>query len=853
MELINLKVILLTLSFGLLINGYTVSISTRRENFEGKPIIFETKCVDSCDNIIGFRYECPKGYGTSVIDDEALVVENTTYDFYGKNSINVYSLIPKIIEITFQNSSKLNYPIQASTINPMILDIPPPSTIGGNYIIGKTMYMQMVDQLFIENLGSKSIVKFDINKFDYSKVSITFPAGAGKYSILLENQKLISGSYQPPTIQSITQIQPNIIIQGNNFFNSPLDSITNIHIGNQLLSNKQIVSIDHNKIVLNYPNNFSFKSDLKLSIQGQETNSTFEIKPIITDINSVPYKGGVVTIKGQYLNTISKDGWKASVIIKIQDYVCSNPRNPPNDKNFQIILCDMPKSERDIINLPVSIEIDSIKNENPIYFTYGIPQIYSHSQNKTRISITGENLDGNVKFYFNNQEVSPFGLNSENTTLFLELDPKAYNGILYCIVDRGRSNNYTLVLQPTISDISKGETRESVITISGPFIHNRHFNNTPILVSIKNTLGIEICTDIKELPPQSSSKYPQLTCKMQKGVGKNINISLSMDDKITYGNYSYQPPLITSILQQFGVAIVKGKNFGDSIGLTNLFYFNETIHPTILSFDRIEFEIPPLATEGKVIIQVFDQYYRFANVFKPLPCISNISTIKTNGGNISINGNFLNSTNISVSVGEYVCQNIVSTDPTKNRGIVCELPSGGGRNKTINITINGETVNNPNNLQFSFLPPRILNCTTVGEEGGFITITGESMINPVSVTIGSKDCLYPNVTTFDTVTCLLEPWDGSNEKQQIKVNCSGLIAIDNNIFAYNVTASDDEYNQRQQKLKWLIPAILIPCLIGFVMVAVITIILLKRQHKRRTLKKIINNNDPPEIIINNTQ
>jgi len=94
------------------------------------------------------------------------------------------------------------------------------------------------------------------------------------------------------------------------------------------------------------------------------------------------------------------------------------------------------------------------------------------------------------------------------------------------------------------------------------------------------------------------------------------------------------------------------------------------------------------------------------------------------------------------------------------------------------VTMDSKEILNPSRFKFSYDSPTIISSTTVGHEGGSISLQGISFGKPNSIVVGNRECV--NITfTFTSINCSLSPFNDNEEipigNQTIIVNIDSLI------------------------------------------------------------------------------
>ncbi|KAN0026224.1 hypothetical protein ACTFIV_007208 [Dictyostelium citrinum] len=235
-----------------------------------------------------------------------------------------------------------------------------------------------------------------------------------------------------------------------------------------------------------------------------------------------------------------------------------------------------------------------------------------------------------------------------------------------------------------------------------------------------------------------------------------------------------------------------------------------------------------------------------------------------NNNNIE-NNNIINN-NLIIKIGSQICKDIEQLDIKHFTSITCKMPPGSGGGYPVSILINDTLVQgNPKELTFSYMSPTIINSTSVSPStGGLITIFGSQLAKPINITIANlQQCIYVNITDSNSLTCYLPPLSESLNKSSIErsdhpiqINVNGQ-SSEVDIFKYSIpdkyqyredNSGGPDQNDNSHVEKWLIPAILIPCLFFLIAIFVLIIIYIKKYKKRRQIQKRLNEPIPHESI-----
>ncbi|KAF2077036.1 hypothetical protein CYY_001668 [Polysphondylium violaceum] len=760
-----------------------------------------------------------------------------TYDMKPLAPIYYNQPLNVIVSQKYPNGTIEDTSIQ-SFIDPqtIVYSISSPETKGSIVTVNGLFMMKKIDQLcYFFSMGADQNAQYYdafIRDDVYSNAYVSIPAGSGMSTIYIDYTPY-NITYQRPTITDSVANATHLTLRGNNFFNS-ID-LLNLTVTEILptITKKDIVSIGHNQIVLKHSNVYSLSSMIFLKVNGLSLGQPFTqvFKPIIEKINSVGRKGGYVVVQGSFLNGKRVNGTKSVFKIKLGDFVCDASNQV--DGEFNVATCKVPGNNKD--NIKASVIVDGLES-NQLDFSYAIPSLTSE---------TNVLLNGLV--------IKPDYINEEETKLSLTLPEGAQSGEVVVKSTELKVTKPTIIsLRPVVFIVSPPKTQGSTITITGLFLRNSIFNSSEILnVELKVAqLPTFTCKNWRIDPLVNPNVGKSMLCDASPGYGKNYNLSLTIGHQKTENiPFSYMKPILESMDQSYNSIVIRGENFG-SVNQHVLIHFNNnTIVPTNTSHQSIVFTIPPLSKPDNMTVVVGGlESDSFKLSFKPV--VSSVSNITTAGGNLTITGHFFpkNQSIIKVNIGskekrnEIVCENPTVVD-TNNTMIVCSIPNGSGFGYSLNITLDGSPIQNPKKLYFSYDRPTILNCTTVNENGGLITIFGTSMNNPMTIKIGDRDCIAPNVTDYNTATCFLNPYDDQDnvprEVQTVLVLVNGQ-SDSKDIFSYDVPL-ERRGEAKAKRIKWLVPAIVIPCFIGVIALAIVIIILIKRYKRSQNLKKQLEN------------
>ncbi|KYQ93635.1 IPT/TIG domain-containing protein [Tieghemostelium lacteum] len=451
---------------------------------------------------------------------------------------------------------------------------------------------------------------------------------------------ILTTYYQRPIIESIEFESNQITIRGDNFGNSIYLEYIVIKMNSTIQDQSSIIENNNNIIIFNTSqinDNFSNQFQFEISIANISNSNyfIFQNRPTIESINTIPYKGGEITISGKRLNSKRFDNSSSEIEIKIGDYICSSPSNINEDNSS--IKCNLPSSSNENDeNLEISIKIDSIENNpSPIKFTFNNPSIsrYQHeytnidSNNDDKLIIFGDNFDNSkgiidkssftfngITIQLNNTIFTNINNNNNNnkTTLIIPL-PQLFNNnsnksqlkngdLIIHTPNNKLSNSISIKLKPIIQQ-TKGSINKNggIITIIGKYFNLKRFNNDNTQFNIINQHNISICNDYKQ--PIDSNTI--LICNHSPTKSVINNIFIIIDNQLSSNNNNnnqieFQKPIIQSIqLQQESSTTIMnifGYNFGIEASLIQIQIGNFILQNDEFSINEISFENIQLST-----------------------------------------------------------------------------------------------------------------------------------------------------------------------------------------------------------------------------------------------------------------
>ncbi|KYQ89689.1 IPT/TIG domain-containing protein [Tieghemostelium lacteum] len=725
-------------------------------------------------------------------------------------------------------------------------------TNGGKFQIS-FQHFSLADSLFsvsIRSMGKTLVYNSNSSKLILTKdrMEISIPEGVGTFQLKFyfgritnckecQSQYLIEVNqyYNTPIINSIENDEKYLYINGEGFGSN--SKYMDLFIDGIRLNNLYLVSFVHNQIKLYHNIDKSKKITLELKIAGQSPQLSiieYQFTPILQSITQ-SFRGEYITLTGYFLDV------NPFLLIQIGNYLCINPRNPING-NFQFLQCLLVQGQGE--NLQVNITVDGKPSKSKIYFTFSplITKIESPN-NDGYLTISGESF-GNINqstIVFNDIEYSDLVSTSDKNLVIFRIPPSPLNGDIQIQFNGRKSNYFNYEFVPIIQSISGSSTQGGLITITGKYLRilDSVSNNLFTMVYDPNDPSLQ-CINLYEDPSLIGN---QLYCQLTSGTGNHsIQIAISKSTSKPF-QYSYNPPLITEQSQFNRVGIIEGMNFGNNIDRLKLYYNGQLYSNNIIksiSHNILSFEIPELARSGALYVVIDGQKSNQIN-FTVNPFIDGYSSVPTNGGILTIFGGYFVPDfykQMSIMVGNVSCLQVKITHPSS---IECLMPSGSGKNYTftfLNQTDNNATlIQNFNNIKFSYERPRVVAISSVGLEGGYVTIDGTSFNTPISIQVGDRQCQNPLVINYSQAICYLSPYEKvPNDFIDVIVNVNEVIGI-SKLFKY-IEDKDQAVDIGIQvgSNSNIVAAIVIPVVIVSGIILIFLVFIIQRY---RRLKKLI--------------
>ncbi|GAM18478.1 hypothetical protein SAMD00019534_016530 [Acytostelium subglobosum LB1] len=679
-------------------------------------------------------------------------------------------------------------------------------------------------------------------------------------SILISGNKLQNSpsyngkfSYTAPSISNVSLVSNVYIVDGASFgkvFNKVSAYLNGVQVGVDITGTLNHTNLKiplTNAMMCPGPQTFHLIVDSAVQV----TNYTRNLVPIINLVSSVPSAGGVLTVSGNYLSLTNIDGSSATASVDVGGIACTEPSNPAGD--IGQIACNMPAGSG--TNKLVRVTINNINSQEVVKFSYGAPQINKVQQDGPVITLTGYSFGDitTLVVFGDGTKASPSFVDANGQTLVFTTPNTTRNGKMYIQVGNQQSPTVSLKLTPIFHSVTMSPTNGSTIAMHGQFLSTfDSLNNAlPININISKLVCIT--------PRNLDNDYTVLYCDIQAGAGANYPAAITIDGRTTKEavNFSYIAPNITDYSQVGTFAYFTGTNLGPSQASLQVKFGGAKYKALTLSNNSnitIEYNEETQVGPYNVSFVVGNQETAPLSI-TIAPSIVSISSVPTSGGVAQIRGGMLyfhrtneqgNVTTLpsNITIGTFTC---IEWDSVNGSVINCKIPPGVGTNYLVSISIDNISTPASNApVYFNYLPPVIedvpLRCT---QDGGPVSITGYSFGLPLSVSIGGVDCSSPELSSDNlTITCTMPAWDFSKSDVPDGV-LDVAVTVDTqtttkNIFSYDLVALRDKQatDARNARLKWLIPAIVVPTVVVIVVGSVVASIFIKKHMKEKELRKM---------------
>eukprot|EP01133_Synstelium_polycarpum_P022959 gene22959-27524_t len=562
----------------------------------------------------------------------------------------------------------------------------------------------------------------------------------------------INFSFQPPVIYSATSTNNTISIAGANF--GTVLPIISIAMAGQptivftnLLSSGVLITATMPSTLLN--------DMISIVVGGQSSVARpFIARPLLSSADISPVAGGLITIRGSYINALDASKVALTYSVKLNGAVCTSPLIL-DDKSLS---CTAPAGVG--ANLECALTLGTITVKANI-FSYIAPSISSvqFSSVTDTITITGLNL-GSVPSALNvlfGESVSSVASSITSDTPQVAIAPipaSALNGVVSVTLANQQSNTRVFYVVPLIDSISSPNTNgQTPITITG-----RHFT-TLRQDSQECELVVTLDGSIESCTSPRIDTLSTIICTPPAGTGIDHKLYVTIDGHVSnVANLSYFAPQVTSATQNGVILNVVGLNFGTDNNLAFVqFGVSSNISATSTTHTGLSVGIPATTKSGTANVLIDQQLSNNFN-FTLAPIPNSVTTAPTTGGLITISGSFLNDekmdgtpTPITVMFpGNSPCTGVTTLSTGVNTNLTniqCHAPAGSGKNLIITVTIDGL----PGTIEFSYGAPELLTVTVHPDNS--VVLSGLSFGNRpdlVDVAVGNvhPQFLLVNDQTF---------------------------------------------------------------------------------------------------------
>ncbi|KAM9986294.1 hypothetical protein ACTFIY_010726 [Dictyostelium cf. discoideum] len=604
--------------------------------------------------------------------------------------------------------------------------------------------------------------------FDPTNINVQFPPGCGYQLIKWENNKLYNFSYENPSISNIKTTYSNIIVNGSNFCDKSYPS--NITIDGNLIQSPNYEK-DQDSIIIKYNEKYSTKSKIIIETSNCTSIETiFEFKPDHLTINSVPTnKGGLILINGIRLSPNPTNKNKNNITIKIGNLTCLNVISVSSE----LISCTLSPLNKFVSNnnkndLPVSVSINEITNENTLIFNYNIVRLnpIKYSLPNRVLQLNGDCLGNlnNTTVYLNGKLVilKDLEINYNETVLTFKI-PDEYQSKLNVSVKVNNimSNEIQIDISfyVSFSNLSPSTNENTNIILTLYNIKPENYNKLPTLI-INSEDQIPINGVSLNSTNQEVNSYSFL---IPVGCGKK-EITIKIGTQSCLSSISYIEPIISNCKVsgydgKSGEVICVG-DFGNEnyFSQSYVLFSNNKISLTLINRTTLSF---PFLSDYHSDDLIFEMCEIQSNPFKLSinisPSLKRIdsSNVNRNGGLFYIFGEFFNS-NINSSV---FCDDIQYQGVFENTTTISfDLPIQGPNDIMCNYSFNNGM--NHGDFKIEYPRPTVENISTISTIGGVLTIYGNNFYNISNITIEVNNQLQCNNIEFinlTTITCSLPP------------------------------------------------------------------------------------------------
>ncbi|KAN0034947.1 hypothetical protein ACTFIV_001486 [Dictyostelium citrinum] len=773
----NIKIIIITFLFFL----STVKVNSR--------VDLDTTTIFSNQTFLSYQFQSGSDYFTSINFEHyegpsfelnfTCINSNGTFCYSQINEENKKQLYGKSITYTSQNNPQKKYRLDPEMYPTPIVSSPfQPPTKGGLSILNGT-YLTFFEKLtFYQLINPKNpkINIIDSIPFDAINVKVNCPPGCGYQLIQWENGNLFNFSYSNPSVSNVKITSSNIIVNGSDFCDSSYSS--NITIDGVIIPTSNY-SKDEDSIIIKYIQQHTTKSLMEIetsNVTSTEIEIVFKPEPLL--INSVPFsKGGLIIIEGLRLSSkqINNNHYN-NITVKIGNITCLNAVSISTDSitcYLNAITNNLPLSQSN--NLPVSVTINNITNENSLLFNFGIVQL---NPNKYSLPDRVLQLNGyclgnsnNTIIYLNGKEtmLNDLKINNEETTLSFKIPEEFKSKLNVSVkVNNVLSNEIQIdiTFYASYSNQQPSTNGNSNIIFTLYNIKSENYNKIPS-ITIHPDQSIINGVSINSSNNQDIHSY---SFSIPSGCGKK-EINITIGSQSCLSSITYSEPIINNCF----VSNYDGKN-GNIIcdgNFGNKDYFDQS--SVIFSNDEI---VPPSINSKTLSFPLISGYHSDDLIFqmcgiqsKPFklnisPSLKTIdsSQIETIGGKFFILGEFFSSNiNCSVFCNDREYQSFFENSTT----ISFDLQIPGPNDILCNYTFDNGKNSSYFKIQYPF--PSIENTSSINTNGGNLTIFGKNFYNISNIKVevdNQLNCINIDFIDSNTLSCFLPPFNESLEQQE---------------------------------------------------------------------------------------
>ncbi|KAM9984445.1 hypothetical protein ACTFIZ_004149 [Dictyostelium cf. discoideum] len=512
------------------------------------------------------------------------------------------------------------------------------------------------------------------------------------------------------------------------------------------------------------------------NVTSVEIEILFKPEPIL--INSIPYsKGGLIILEGLRLssNPTNKID-NSSIIIKIGNFTCSNVISTSIDSITCNLNTAINNKSVSLNNLPVTVSINNITNENILLFNYDrILQLNGDCLGNSNSTIV----------YLNGKEtlLNDLKINNQETTLSFKIPDEFKSKLnISVMVNNVLSNEIQIDISFYASHSNEqpstyGNTN-IIFTLYN--IKSENYNKIPSIIILPEQMVIN-GVSVNLTTNQDVHSYSFL---IPPGCGKK-EIKIIIGSQSCLSSITYFEPIINNCLVsgydgKNGNIICDG-NFGnkDYLFKSSVLFSNDEIVPPSINSTTFSF---PLISGYHSDVLIFQMCGIQSKPFKLniSPSLNGIdkSQIDTLGGKLFILGEFFSSNiNCSVFCNDKEYEGIFEN----SKKISFDIQIPGPNDIICNYTFdNGK---NSSDFMIGYPLPSIEKTSSINVNGGNLTIYGNNFYNisNIKVEVGNQlKCNNIEFINLNCLTCFLPPFNETREQslfnnQKLLLNSSTTI------------------------------------------------------------------------------